>query len=795
MPDLLIPKEYSLEEIFQNRYNIPVYQRPYNWDSENVSQLLADIDDAFHYYIDNDRDKNAEDAILFIGTMFVMPDICDQFGNWNYSVVDGQQRITTLTLILMALLHHFISSGTDDNVIQEIRNLLWKKQGEDISAQLPVLTLGNIDKEILITLMDELFGGGDIIGYANRRLSDPQIKKVDERLLENLVRVSRHIENIEDDEKIVEYFNFIRGNVKAITVTINTRSKKLFSIFESINSKGKLLDEIDLIKSYIFQELDKSDHDVYLKKWGQLIRETDDRLQEYLSVYIRANIKYYKNEIDLKKFKGLTQNDFIKYYEKSSTREVLKAFVDDMLDNVEYFKMLSDYSLLRKEEIPEEALSFFIMNSIMGYKYTQPFLFKLLTLRFPYTALKTLTGTVRRPCPGKAYFRGELFESLAAIAFKFMLTFQSISGRESKDSAKTFQMAHEVLNGLTPTLSAAANLGSSDSERRKKEELAATKKIESIFEQAIHDAFVENGVVYKNIQNLHPQRGKISDNNTVKILFAYLNATDDQGKTDYHTLNDILSRHKAFKITTILQEDVPRGHKYKYYKVDETIYLEKGQDFIKPHKNKVPASEFLQTYIYRLGNLRLSWRNETVRSEAPHITLKDGELDYTCNQEVNDREKVLVDRLIRSPLIIRPDDYTPTVTPVTRPSVTIITRKNYSNLVAKEYKPVNFTLLGTKKVLDRPKWIQLVKEIMDTLFNKFENELVHLSNIRYKTSRGGIWISPDKNDLGDEPFHVGRNINVRSRFNGSEALSFCFEVISKLGLSKDDLTIEAERKR
>ena len=124
MSNLLTPKEHSLEEIFQNRYAIPVFQRPYDWDDENVDQLLIDIQEAFRYYIDNGRNKDAEDAILFIGTMFIVPNSHDQSDNPEYYVVDGQQRITTLTLLLMALLNHFNAAGTEDGVIQEIRNLL-----------------------------------------------------------------------------------------------------------------------------------------------------------------------------------------------------------------------------------------------------------------------------------------------------------------------------------------------------------------------------------------------------------------------------------------------------------------------------------------------------------------------------------------------------------------------------------------------------------------------------------------------------------------------------------------------
>lgn len=790
MANLLRPLEKSLSEIFENSYSIPVFQRPYNWDEENVDQLLIDIQEAFRYYVEHDRNKDAEDAILFVGTMFIVPINNDQTVDLSYDVVDGQQRITTLTLILMAILHHFNTSGAEETAINEIRRLLWKDQ----HINKPVLTLGNIDKEILAKLMNMLFRGEDIIEYANNRLDDPQIKNVEERLLNNLTRISKHIRNIEETE-IIDYFDFIKDNIRAITVAIDTPSKKLFSIFESINSKGKHLDEIDLIKSYIFQELDKSDYDEYLNKWGTLIHETDDRLKDYFLIFIRANIKFTKQDIGLKRFKGLTQSDLKDYYEKESTKEVLKSFVDDLVDNVNYFKMLSDYTALRNAGVSEEALSFFVINDIAGYKTTQPYLFKLLTLRFPCKIVKTLAGSIRKiPSPENGYFKGNLFNSLSSSAVKFMMTFQSISGKESKDAIKTFQQAHEILKDLTPSLSATIKLGFDEDAKRK--EVQKAEEIERSFEQTIHDTLISNEIVSEYIKSLQSRNNNIFSSITVKILLAFLNATDDQGRIDYAVLNDIITRHKAFNITPILPKDLQRNLKYKYYLVGESIYLEKGQDFISPHKNRVPADEFLKTYIFRIGNLKLSWRNDRAKSEASHITLKDHDLDYTCNQEVEKREKSLVNQLIRSPLIIRPDDYTPTVAPIYKPDERIITRRGYSFFPTKDYKPVSFTLLGKEKELDHPTWKQLVYEIMVNLFEFNEARLVSLSNERYKTSRGTIWISPNKNDLGaSDPIHIGRNINVRSNFGPAQALSFCFEILSRLRIRKEDLTIVAVKRR
>ena len=95
--------------------------------------------------------------------------------------------------------------------------------------------------------------------------------------------------------------NNYRTNQKSIFSLIAIDStcsiSKAFSIFESINSKGKPLDEIDKIKTYIFSKLDESSYDYYLDLWGKLIVETNDQLYDYLYNYVKAYISFYRQNI------------------------------------------------------------------------------------------------------------------------------------------------------------------------------------------------------------------------------------------------------------------------------------------------------------------------------------------------------------------------------------------------------------------------------------------------------------------------------------------------------------------
>ena len=81
---------YSLEDIFKDSYVVPLYQRGFAWKDAEIEQLLQDV---FESYEEN---KNNPNGKYFIGSLVVL-----QRHNGTYEVVDGQQRLTTLSLFLL----------------------------------------------------------------------------------------------------------------------------------------------------------------------------------------------------------------------------------------------------------------------------------------------------------------------------------------------------------------------------------------------------------------------------------------------------------------------------------------------------------------------------------------------------------------------------------------------------------------------------------------------------------------------------------------------------------------------
>ena len=71
MTDFLSPEEYNIENVFSGKYYIPIYQRPYSWNTEQVKQLLNDIDEAYENSKNKSNTISPEKMLLFVGTIFI----------------------------------------------------------------------------------------------------------------------------------------------------------------------------------------------------------------------------------------------------------------------------------------------------------------------------------------------------------------------------------------------------------------------------------------------------------------------------------------------------------------------------------------------------------------------------------------------------------------------------------------------------------------------------------------------------------------------------------------------------
>ncbi|MGL2469373.1 GmrSD restriction endonuclease domain-containing protein [Helicobacter pylori] len=365
------------EENQNNQFVIPIYQRLYSWEKEQCEQLWDDI-----IKIGGNDKANGH----FIGSILYVLD-----GNTPSSpllIIDGQQRLTTITLLLIALRDYLNDENDEDEFLEKfshskIQNRYLTNSDKKGDKKFRLI-LSESDKDTLLSLIDK----------DKRKPSEPSSK-----IVENFKLFEEWVSNTDKLETI------FKGLEKLMIVWIALDKEKDDPqlIFESMNSKGIELTQTDLIRNYIVMETEAEKQEGFYNKYWRAMEEDfkqDEKLfdrfvRHYLTIKTRdipnlnkvyEAFKGYQQkegiEIedllkDLQKYCGyFCQIAFKKEADKKADKDLNKAlsFLVDLDMDVVYpllLELYSDYSngvLSKQDFIPIIALieSYLVRIAVRG---------------------------------------------------------------------------------------------------------------------------------------------------------------------------------------------------------------------------------------------------------------------------------------------------------------------------------------------------------------------------------------------------------------------------------------------
>ena len=254
----------------KTQFVIPVYQRNYDWSTSQCKQLLDDI-----LEVGTSKKMNAH----FIGSLvYVHDDVYTATRIKELTIIDGQQRITTLTLIYLVL-HRLAIELKDESLVSEINEtyLINKFAPED--EKLKLRPTENNDKAIKYLLR-----------------SDPN---------EEFTAFSKVIDNFNYFKERITEENFefvLKGLSKLMFVEISLDREKDAPqrIFESLNSTGLELSQADLIRNYILMGLNRRDQNKIYNNYWEIIEKLakDEMLNtSRVSDFIRDYLTLVNNKI------------------------------------------------------------------------------------------------------------------------------------------------------------------------------------------------------------------------------------------------------------------------------------------------------------------------------------------------------------------------------------------------------------------------------------------------------------------------------------------------------------------
>lgn len=310
------------------QFLIPVYQRYYSWDIEQCKRLWNDI---------VEMQKKGKVG-HFVGSIVNIAEQAMPTGVQKYMIIDGQQRMTTLSLLLLALRDYAINNPEDTTInARRIDNMLLKNEYESGDERYKLL-LTETDRDILMRLVEE------------KPIPDDTRSK----LLDNYKFFAGKIADKElQPAEVYES----TGKLQIVNITLDRSVDDAQAIFESLNSTGKELSESDLIRNYVLMGLEPTEQTyVYEHLWRPMellfVYETQDSVmdrffRDYLTMKITRipkqdrvyeEFKLYHLNCEFSTIRELCQDllTYAKYYTdmvfKRSSNPALKSLYEDIND-------------------------------------------------------------------------------------------------------------------------------------------------------------------------------------------------------------------------------------------------------------------------------------------------------------------------------------------------------------------------------------------------------------------------------------------------------------------------------
>ena len=306
-----------------DQYVIPLFQRYYSWRKEHWERLRKDIWALM---------ENGSKPVHFLG-----PLVCTYLpklpgNNTVYQLIDGQQRITTLTILLSALrdvarsrnLHELADEVTEDYLMFK------RRQGPDRYKVLPRLG----DREVLTEMVE---------GHSLDRFTESGVFAAWKYF-------RRHVEHWarKDSEKqLRRLLDAVSSKLSLVAILIDGENP--YEIFESLNSTGLPLKESDLIRNYVFMQIPlESQQDFSDQHWKALEdmfeasdTEPEAEMTPFYRDYLMRDGQYIKEDATFVEFK------------KATAKTVLQP--ESLVNELKHFAKL-ELMLRRPKTVKDSAL-------------------------------------------------------------------------------------------------------------------------------------------------------------------------------------------------------------------------------------------------------------------------------------------------------------------------------------------------------------------------------------------------------------------------------------------------------
>ena len=276
MAQEIIPDKQSvLTCLKQKVYYVDFYQREYVWTKNTVEVLLNDIFYAFEISYKEHKDEEMSQEVLEKYNWYYLNVFITNKVEGKVFIVDGQQRLSTLTLIATKLYH----ITKNDNLRDILRDCIFAKDQFK----------GNvfcIDNDKRKNVMQCILDGSEY--------QDAYKNKTEETIIERYADISKFIDDKQlVDVKLTAFIYYFLNRLVLVELSIQKDDTPM--VFEVINDRGEALKPFEILKGKMIGLLSKSDTNKYSEKWDVALNRISGREDNFFADYLKSQFVFKKN--------------------------------------------------------------------------------------------------------------------------------------------------------------------------------------------------------------------------------------------------------------------------------------------------------------------------------------------------------------------------------------------------------------------------------------------------------------------------------------------------------------------
>ncbi len=278
----IAPDKQNIDRVFSNTtYYIDFYQRQYKWNDEPVKRLLEDL--FYKFNEEYDKYKNSDiplDQLIAKYSWYYLNTYVTNLVEGKIYIVDGQQRLTTITLILIKLKH--LAESSNSSLTDWVKNKITGHSGFKKEFWMN----HELHKSAMQGLLDNI--DADKIDVSSGITA--------QNMVQNFQIISKWMDiEFSDDLHKLESFIFFFLN-RIVLINLSVEQTEVPMVFEVINDRGVKLKPYEILKGKLLGQIDKDEllilrlNEIWEDQVGKLNDFADDEIDEFFIYFLKAKL-------------------------------------------------------------------------------------------------------------------------------------------------------------------------------------------------------------------------------------------------------------------------------------------------------------------------------------------------------------------------------------------------------------------------------------------------------------------------------------------------------------------------